>query len=94
MRFDGKVAFITGGGIGFGRAFARALAAEGASIVIAEIDGVAGETLAKELEADGQHAMSVICDVADEQQVQAAVDATVDALRRHRHPDQQRRAST
>ena len=36
-----------------------------------------GETLAKELEADGQHAMSVVCDVADEQQVQAAVDATV-----------------
>jgi NAD(P)-dependent dehydrogenase (short-subunit alcohol dehydrogenase family) len=77
MRFDGKVAFITGGGVGFGRAFARALAAEGASIVIAEIDGVAGETLAKELEADGRHAMSVVCDVADEQQVQAAVDATV-----------------
>ena len=77
MRFDGKVAFITGGGVGFGRVFARAARGQGAWIVIAEIDSVAGETLAKELEADGQHAMSVVCDVADEQQVQAAVDATV-----------------
>ena len=41
MRFEGKVAFITGGAIGFGRAFARALVAEGASAVIADIDGEA-----------------------------------------------------
>ena len=42
MCFDGTVVFITGGGIGFGRALARALAGEGASIVIADIDTEAG----------------------------------------------------
>jgi len=78
VRFDGKVAFITGGGIGFGRAFARALAAEGAAIAIADVDGPAGDALATELEASGTGAMSVVCDVADEGQVQAAIDATVE----------------
>jgi 3-oxoacyl-[acyl-carrier protein] reductase len=78
MRFEDKVAFITGGGIGFGRAFARALAAEGAAIVIADIDTAAGEKLAVELEAAGTPALGVGCDVAHEHQVQAAVDATVD----------------
>lgn len=78
MRFDGKVAFITGGGVGFGRAFARALAAEGASIVIADIDGDAGVALAHELETAGAPALAVVCDVADEHQVQAGIDATVE----------------
>jgi len=78
MRFDGKVAFITGGGIGFGRAFARALTAGGAAVVIADIDGPAADALAAELERDGKQALSVRCDVADEQQVQSAVDAAVE----------------
>ena len=78
MRFDGKVAFITGGGVGFGRAFARALAAEGATIVIADIDTAAGELLERELAADGRPALAVTCDVADEHQVDAGVGATID----------------
>jgi 3-oxoacyl-[acyl-carrier protein] reductase len=77
VRFDSKVAFITGGGVGFGRAFARALAAEGATIVIADIDGDAGAALAHELETGGTPALAVVCDVADEHQVQAGIDATV-----------------
>jgi 3-oxoacyl-[acyl-carrier protein] reductase len=77
MGFDDKVAFITGGGVGFGRAFARALAAEGASIVIADVDVAAGETLAAELEGAGTPALAVDCDVADEAQVDAAVEAAV-----------------
>src|SRR5437764_9962127 len=78
MRFDGKVAFITGGGVGFGRAFARALAAEGASIVIADVDEAAGDVLAKELEGAGHATLAVPCDVADERLVDAAVAAAVD----------------
>jgi len=77
MRFAGKVAFITGGAIGFGRAFGRALAAEGASIVIADIDEAAAQATAKEFEADGFRALPVGCDVANEEQVEAAVRTAV-----------------
>ena len=77
-RFDGKVAVITGGAVGFGRAFGTALAREGASIVIADIDTEAADATAKALEADGHAALVVDCDVADEEQVDAAMAATVD----------------
>jgi 3-oxoacyl-[acyl-carrier protein] reductase len=78
VRFDGRVAFITGAGIGFGRAFAWALAEEGTSIVIADVDEAAGDLLAKELEGAGHAAMAVPCDVAQERLVDAAVAAAVD----------------
>lgn len=75
-RFIGKVAFITGGAVGFGRAFARAFTAEGAAVVIADIDGDAGERTAAELRAVGARAIAVGCDVADETAVEAAVART------------------
>ena len=40
-RFEGRTAFITGGGHGIGRACARRLAAEGAAVVLADVDGEA-----------------------------------------------------
>jgi 3-oxoacyl-[acyl-carrier protein] reductase len=80
MRFGGKVAFITGGAIGFGRAFARALAAEGASVVIADIDSEAGEGTAKELREQGFAALSTPCDVADERTVEASVATATEAF--------------
>ena len=78
MRFDGKVAFITGGAIGFGRAFAQALTAEGAAAVIADIDAAAGERTASELRDAGFRALAVTCDVADEHAVEQAVDRSID----------------
>src|SRR5260221_11939568 len=45
-RLDGRVAIITGGGHGIGRAYAQRLAEEGAKIVIPELDGPAGERAA------------------------------------------------
>ncbi len=48
---DGKLAFVTGGASGLGEAIARAYAAEGAAVVIADIDAVGGEALAAEIGA-------------------------------------------
>ncbi len=79
-RFAGRVAFITGGAIGFGRAFARQLVVEGASVVLADIDVPAAEQTAAELVATGGHALALACDVADETQVDRAVQAAVDAF--------------
>ena len=77
MRFQDKVAFITGGAIGFGRDFARAFAAEGASIVIADIDRPAADILVDDLVSNGANALAVTCDVADEDAVQVAVDESI-----------------
>ena len=73
MTFESRTALITGGAIGFGRAFARALAAEGANVVLADIDVDGAERTAAELVSAGAHAIAVDCDVADADQVAAAV---------------------
>ena len=78
MRFAGRTAVSTGGALGFGRAFARALVAEGAAVAIADIDTDMAERTAAELVSAGGQAISVRCDVADEEQVDAAVAATAD----------------
>jgi NAD(P)-dependent dehydrogenase (short-subunit alcohol dehydrogenase family) len=73
MRFENRTALITGGAIGFGRAFARALAAEGANVVLADIDVDGAERTAAELVSGGAQAIAVDCDVAAADQVDAAV---------------------
>jgi 3-oxoacyl-[acyl-carrier protein] reductase len=76
-RFAGRVAFITGGAIGFGRAFARQLVAEGAAVVLADVDLPAAELTAAELVESGGRALAIACDVADDAQVDSAVQAAV-----------------
>ncbi len=78
MRFENRTAMITGGAIGFGRAFARALVAEGASVVIADIDADMAERTAASLVSNGGHAIAVDCDVADTERVDAAIDAAIE----------------
>ncbi|MFJ5307246.1 SDR family NAD(P)-dependent oxidoreductase [Streptomyces sp. NPDC088350] len=70
---QGKVAFITGGGRGFGRAFGAALAARGAHVVLADIDGAAAKTAAAELGTLGGSVTGVTCDVADETAVETVI---------------------
>ena len=72
--FANKVALVTGGASGIGRAVAERLAREGASVVIADIDEEAGSEIAA---ATG--ALFVRTDVSDPSALQAAVDATVEA---------------
>ncbi|PLK26143.1 oxidoreductase [Novosphingobium sp. TH158] len=71
---SGKVAVITGGASGIGRASVELFVAEGASVVIADMDEAGGQGLADSL---GDKAVFVRTDVADRDQVQAAVDLAV-----------------
>jgi len=50
MRLDGKVAIVTGGGVGLGRAYCKALAAEGAKVVVADIQDDAASAVADEVD--------------------------------------------
>ena len=65
---EGRIAVITGGGRGFGKAFGHALAARGAHVVLADIEGAVGEEAAAEIRAAGGSASAFPCDVADETQ--------------------------
>ncbi len=71
---QGKVALITGGGRGFGKAFGTALAEQGAHVVLADIDGGAAASAAAEISRKGGSASAVVCDVADEAGVAAMID--------------------
>ncbi|MEU1185541.1 SDR family oxidoreductase [Streptomyces sp. NPDC005820] len=75
---QGRVALVTGGGRGFGKAFGEALSALGAHVVLADVDGDAATGAAAELAARGLSASGVACDVADEDTVGAVVDEIVE----------------
>ncbi len=78
-RLDGKTAFITGAGSGIGRATARLFAAEGARIVVADIDVAAGEETVALVNQAGHQAVFVETDVTNEDSVAAAAAKTVEA---------------
>lgn len=74
-RFDGQVAIVTGGASGIGEATCRRLVAEGARVVIADVNADAAQTLAEQL---GTSASAVAFDAADVASVQRLVQGTVD----------------
>ncbi len=76
--FADKVALVTGGGIGIGRATARLFAREGALVAVGDLDLASAEETAAMVEATGSRALAVRLDVADEESVEAFVNATVD----------------
>lgn len=78
MKFDGKVALITGGGGGIGRATAVGFAARGAKVVVVDRDQAAGEASANIVRQQGGDAHFVPADVTKSADVQNYVKATLD----------------
>lgn len=80
--FAGKVAFVTGAGSGIGRATALAFAREGARVVAADVSEPSARETARLIEALGGQALAVACDITRGEEVQAALDATIEAFGR------------
>ena len=74
-RFVDKVAVVTGAAGGIGEAYARALHADGASVVVADMDADRGEAVAADL---GERAMFVRTDVSDPESAKAMVEAVTE----------------
>src|SRR2546425_6078488 len=77
MRLQGRVAAITGGALGIGRATALLFAAEGATVALGDVEVGAADTVVKEIVQRGGRAIAVGVDVGDAGQVQAYVDRVV-----------------
>ena len=77
-RYQDKVVLITGSGAGIGRHYAHRFAAEGASIVVTDVDPAAADRVVGELAAQERPAIGVQMDVTEADAVQAAVDTAVE----------------
>ncbi len=84
MRFEGKVAVVTGAASGIGHATAVAFGREGASVVIVDIDEKLGEQAATEIRRHGGEIIVLPADIADEAAVKKMIDEVVN---RWRHLD-------
>lgn len=76
-RLVGKTIIVTGAASGIGAAIARGMASEGANVVIADLDLLAGQQVAADIEAQGGAAVAVHADVTDRSAVRAAIDLAV-----------------
>lgn len=76
--FQDKVAIITGAGHGIGQATAKAFAAQGAKVVVADIDRQAGEAVVDAINANNGVATFIPCDVTKDTQVQELVTSTLE----------------
>lgn len=77
MRLEGKAAIVTGGASGFGAGIVRKFIAEGAKVMVADINGAAAEVFAKEL---GDAAMGWQVDVSKDDSVAAMAQAAIEAF--------------
>ncbi|HEX4219355.1 MAG TPA: glucose 1-dehydrogenase [Acidimicrobiales bacterium] len=79
-RLDGKVAIVTGGGSGIGRVTAELFAAEGAQVVVADVQADQAASVAASIVAGGGQATAITVDVTNEQQTHAMVEHAVDTF--------------
>jgi NAD(P)-dependent dehydrogenase (short-subunit alcohol dehydrogenase family) len=77
QRFASAVAIVTGGGMGLGEALSEELGRQGATVVVADIDGDAARQVAGRLEQSGTPARAVRVDVANEAEVAQLIESTV-----------------
>ena len=82
MRLAGRAAIITGSANGIGRAAAARFAAEGAAVLLADVDGAAGAEAAAAIRASGGRAEFLRTDVTEGPQVRAMVEAAVERFGR------------
>lgn len=78
----GKVALVTGGATGIGRATALAFGREGYHVVVADVNSDDGAQTVKAIEAIGAQAVFVKCDVSQERDVRALIDKTIERFGR------------
>lgn len=74
---EGRVAIVTGAGANIGEACARALAAEGAHVVLADINIAGAESVANEIATQGGVAIAHALDLAEEESIRTLIDATI-----------------
>src|SRR5262245_12159356 len=78
MKLKDRVAIVTGTSPNIGGGIAEALAAEGATVVAVDANPANARDCADYLVRNGTHALAITCDVTDEGQVKAAVEATLE----------------
>ena len=82
LRFDDRVAIITGAGRGMGRAHAQLLAARGAKVVINDLDQEPADEVVQEIVDAGGTALASVTDITDQDAVHAMVDQTIETFGR------------